>query len=147
MKKLGIIFVLLFALCSCLSAKNLLNASYPELGITLGTPSGLNLAGGGWNGRFGVRATGMFYGPSFYGFQTTLGFKLLDDPKTLHSVGLAFGTFRWEFDDWTSVGAVYNTNFRGFFLETGLEVGRGDFSSPQFVLQIGYMRRFLPGPR
>jgi len=161
MKKLGIIFVLFLIFCSCPSAKNLLNTSYSELGITLGTPCGLNLAAGNWHGRFGIKATGMFYAPGVYGLQTTLGFKLSDSHKIRHGVGLAFGSMQLEYTDWMSAGIVYNMNVKGFFFEAGLAVGRfteesfyihGDYfyscssssTSPHLLLQIGYIHRLLP---
>jgi len=36
----------------------------------------------------------------------------------------------------------YNLNWDGFFLEIGISLGKGDFTSPQPHWQIGYVHRF-----
>lgn len=134
-----------------INLKSIKEVSYFESGINLGTPSGINGAFGYWNGPIGYRITGMYYGSDLNGIQLNIGFKLSDNTKQMHNLALIAGTLQFKDENgntegimyWKYIGLVYNLNFQGFFLETGLTIGNGSFSSPQLVFQIGYMHRFL----
>ena len=133
---------------------NLRDSSYLELGINLGTPAGVNLAAGFWFGSVGFRVSGMQLS-KMSGIQLNFSYKISDSPNFLHSIGFAGGTSEietGEYDDydeydnleikkWQYIGLVYNLNWGGFFLEGGLSIGEGDFTSPQAIFQIGYMYR------
>ncbi|MFZ1729990.1 MAG: hypothetical protein WBQ23_02215 [Bacteroidota bacterium] len=134
-------------------APDLKDASYYELGVNIGTPAGINLAMGKWFGIVGARLSGMYFGDQLAGLQGNIGFKLSDNRKRSHVLAAIFGASHLEENyrtsqqrslEWTFVGAVYELNLRGFFVQGGLTVGSGDFSSPQAFFQIGYMYRFLP---
>ncbi|MCB2205246.1 hypothetical protein KQI65_10895 [bacterium] len=140
---------------------DIMDMPYSELGINIGTPGGLNLAYGHWFGGIGLRLSGMIYGPSLSGLQLNLGFKLSDTYRMSHVLALVGGVSHFELEeetyyssyslithrtrvyDWTYLGGIWEMNWWGFFLQTGLAVGSGDFSNPQLMLQIGYMYRFL----
>jgi hypothetical protein len=133
--------------------RDLMDTPYTELGASFGTPGGLNLMVGHWFGIVGTRLSGMYLGSTLAGIQGNIGFKLSDNSNRSHALAAVFGTSRLVEDEgtfferertWTYIGAAYNLNLGGFHLEAGLTVGDGDFSSPQIVLQLGYMYRFLP---
>jgi hypothetical protein len=131
--------------------RDLRDVSYGELGINAGTPAGLNLAIGYWFSSLGIRASGMIFGSRMGGGQLNLGLKLSDNTNRSHVLALVAGTSYSEREEiwfrrkvtWTYVGAAYELNLGGFFLQGGLTVGEGDFSNPQIIIQIGYMYRFL----
>ncbi len=133
--------------------RDLMDAPYFELGVNFGTPGGLNLAFGRWFGIAGARLSGMYLGDALAGVQGNIGFKLSDNSNRSHVLAAIFGTSQlkensgtyWQRSrSWTYIGAAYELNLHGFFLQAGLSVGSGDFSSPQLMLQLGYMYRFLP---
>ena len=117
--------------------------SYQEIGINIGTPAALNAAFGYWFNSVGLRVSGMYYGQETNGVQLNLGLRLSDNFKRRHALFIIRGASKIDNDEWTFLGLVYNLNFKGFFLETGLTFGEGDYSKPQIALQIGYMRRIL----
>ncbi|PLX33274.1 MAG: hypothetical protein C0600_00735 [Ignavibacteria bacterium] len=138
---------------------DLMHAAYTELGLNFGTPAGLNIAVGRWFGPLGARLSGMVYGSLLSGAQLNLGVKLSDNHNRSHVLAATVGALSLEEEDaywspyygfssrtrsWTYIGAVYELNLHGFFLQAGLSVGDGDFSNPQILLQLGYMYRFLP---
>ncbi|MBE0643932.1 MAG: hypothetical protein IH600_07610 [Bacteroidetes bacterium] len=125
---------------------------YTELGVSVGTPAGLNFMVGHWFGIVGTRLSGMYLGSTISGIQANIGFKLSDNSNRSHVLAAVFGTSHLVEDEgsfferernWTYIGAAYNLNLSGFHLEAGLTVGDGNFSSPQIILQLGYMYRFL----
>ncbi len=125
--------------------------SYPELGVNFGTPAGINFAMGYQFGLVGLRLSGMIWGRPISGLQMNVGFRLSDNADRSHVVAAILGSMEVEEDlgfssrmrEWNYVGAVYELNLSGFFLQAGATVGSGDFSSPQLVFQIGYMHRFF----
>ncbi|MCZ7558083.1 MAG: hypothetical protein M5R41_16905 [Bacteroidia bacterium] len=130
---------------------DLREAAYYELGANFGTPAGFNIAFGRWFGTLGLRLSGALYGDALAGAQLNIGFKLSDNSNRSHVLALIAGSSRLEKDDgwftrnkyWTYLGAVYELNLGGFFLQAGASVGEGDYSNPQLMFQIGYMHRFL----
>jgi hypothetical protein len=130
---------------------DLRHTPYSELGVNVGTPAGLNAAFGRWFGLFGLRLSGMVYGSALAGMQLNFGYKLSDNSNRSHVLALIAGSSHledsrgWYIRDksWTYLGAVYELNLGGFFLQAGASVGEGDYSNPQLMFQIGYMYRFL----
>lgn len=123
--------------------------SYPVIGVTLGTPAGLNCMTGYFFERIGLTVSGMFFGPSvLYGVQGSVLFMFKHSARTIHGISASGG--------YSYIGAIENDpeakwaygclsyvfNYRGFHLEAGLAAGKGDFSNPQFYGQIGYLHRF-----
>jgi hypothetical protein len=128
--------------------------SYPVLGATLGTPSGVNLlAGYSFNG-WGARLSGFFLGYALFGAQLDLLKNIGTWRNFSHDIYVAAGfsqseiytsTFAGGFYDvtyWDYLGVGYSLNWSGFFLSAGLSVGDGTYSSPQVMGQIGYVYDF-----
>lgn len=125
---------------------------YWAVGATFGTPGGLNLNLWYMWSSFGFQLSGGYIG-TVYGTQANLAWKIGDYQKFLHTLFVGAGhssvttkennleiTKRWTY------GIVgYNLNWYGFFLELGITLGSGDFKSPQFAGQIGYVHRFNSG--
>lgn len=136
---------------------DLWNEFYPELGITLGPPSLLNLNLGYWFGPVGVSLSGMawFQEP---GIQANIGLKLYDTKTIRHSISVLFGHFRMKeragSGFWSlpleaygdCFGFSYQLYASGFFLEVGnIRFNNGRLQGERSVtVQIGYLLRFLP---
>jgi hypothetical protein len=123
--------------------RNLRDMSYAEFGLTLGTPAGINFALGSWFGPIGFRVSGMQLGKRTAGIQVNVGYKLSDNATRSHVLAVVAGSLVAGFQSWGYAGVVYNLNLSGFFVEAGLTAGSGSFTSPQAILQIGYVHRFL----
>jgi hypothetical protein len=117
--------------------------TYSELGITVGTPSGVNLAVARWFGQYGVRVCGMAF-DSLRGIQAAVAYKISDNSDRSHSVAVVFGGSKITGKVWNYTGVAYNLNYGNFFLEAGVSAGSGSFTTPQLLLQLGYSYRFLP---
>lgn len=94
----------------------------------LGLP--LQLSGGYW----GDKVSGIEAGYSFY----------QNKDSFLNSVQVITGyseTEQTKFDkhSWTYVGVSTTLKKGGFFIEPGLTIGSGEYSNPQFMLQIGWL--------
>ena len=124
--------------------EDLRDVSYYELGLNFGTPAGFNGVFGYWFSPVGLRLSGMYYGKVMQGIQFNIGYRIADNTKRYHSIAAVVGSSKVKKKEWEYLGLVYNLYFRGFFLETGLSIGKGSYSSPQLVLQIGYLYRVFP---
>jgi len=120
--------------------------SYLELGVNIGIPSAFNVSLGNWFGPFGLRLSGMSFEKA-KGFQVNIEYKLSDNIDRRHGLAAVLGSSKIISDglakEWNYFGITYELNWSGFFFETGMSAGKGSFSSPQLLLQIGYMYRFL----
>ncbi len=130
-----------------------------ELGVTLGTPAVLNLVLGKHFDNLMVKASGFYLGSDAKGIQFEIGYKLAEFARTYHAINIAGGfsemrTTSSTLNDtdnelcpsklykWNYIGIVYNLNTNGFYLQSGLSIGEGDYISPQFMFQIGYVYQF-----
>lgn len=147
MNKSNIVFLYLLF---CVFLSNFVFAQTPtsktktryEVGLTVGTPAriqpslGVNLTK-----KFGLRVSGMAI-PSANGIQFNVFYHLKDN----WSIGSAFGYS--SIDDsspnqkWTYAGLFSSLNLHGFYVESGLSWGKGDYTSPQMLIQVGYVYRF-----
>ena len=128
--------------------KDLIHESYTDAGINLGTPAGLNIAAARWFGVAGFGISGMYFRPTLNGIQADLGFRLSDNTDSRHVVALIGGTSTAGTSAsgakiWNYAGVAYQWVTGGFLLEVGISGGSGSFSSPQLLLQLGYVYRFL----
>lgn len=125
-----------------------------ELGVVVGTPSGVNLTSAIHANDFIFRLTGMYL-PTIYGLQADFGYKFSESDETYHAITLAGGVSRFEtsndydyyyhyqlYDYWDYVGLNYMLNTRGFLFAIGLSAGSGTFPSPQLLIQVGYSYQF-----
>ncbi len=147
--------------------KTIYYKDYSEFGVSFGTPAGLNLNFVHWFSPYGLGFSGMYFG-SMYGFQGNFKYKLSDNKDRSHSLSLIAGNWyisykksdpfmEYEEDnlsDWKYIGASYNLNYEGFWLEVGLTISNIriepkdedlnlDGTLPQLVFQIGYVYRFI----
>ena len=141
--------------------KQLLDSSYAEIGITYGLPGIVNFNFGQWFGRTGIRLSGMFYNENFAGMELHVGYKLVDNNRQRHSIGLSYGRSGSLVDDGGIgyAGIVYNytgpplsirKKHHGWFAAigygryfgTGGEASANDGSFGP-ILQLGYMHRFI----
>ncbi len=116
-----------------------------EVGVTIGMPGLIQPVISGYSrSRFGWRISGMVT-PNVKGFQGNLLFRLVDRKGVSWNAGVAAGHSKISYDSrqtWSYGGLTTSLNLYGFFVETGLTWGRGDFSNPQLIGQIGYVYRF-----
>ena len=130
--------------------KNLKKDSYFEVGIFLGSPAFFNAGFGYWFGPVGLRLSGTYLSKDTNGIQFNLEYKLSDNAKIRHNLGIAVGRAQDPGCDYSYFGPVYDFTYKSFFLEIGagkvFNVRRGDFSDLPYwiILQIGYVHRFFP---
>lgn len=127
-----------------------------EFGIVLGVPSAINLVFAKHIGDFLFKLSGGFLGSGTYGAQFEVGYKFYEEKETYQAIGLGVGHsvittnktrqfYAYESyaysnrDTWDYIALNYMLNTKGFYLNAGLSHGSGTFTSPQIVLQIGYV--------
>ncbi len=133
---------------------NELKEVFSFLGASLIMPGGLNIVVGHEHGRFGGRLSVGYIG-SMGGIQGNFLVNLSRRKSFNHHLSIGFGSTYIDTKEyvqywgeittsktWTYVGGFYDLNYGGFFLETGLSIGSGDFSNPQLMLQLGYVYEF-----
>ncbi len=118
------------------------------IGITFGTPAGLNLVGTyyGLSG-YGARIAGGYFpgdkGQYVGGVQVSFLRKLYEVRDGVVDASLIAGysesDVEGEFDKWSYLGVAWDFSWRRFFAETQLTVGTGTFESPQFGFQLGLL--------
>lgn len=108
--------------------KSTTNNYFKEVGMTVGTPGGLNVNVGIW-GPMVLRASGMYLGTKMTGGEVQMGWALRREGHFKHYVGVqaltsAFdgGNYRWE---WTGLGPVYGMHWRGLTASLGASIGSG----------------------
>lgn len=129
-------------------------SSYWAVGGTLVTPAGLNLVVAHYSRSLGVRLAAGYWG-SIGGAQIDLAYEMGRRRNFSHHLYLGVGASSVEVEEmvsagryynvatstktWQYVGLGYDVNWNGFFVSSGLNIGSGDFSSPQLMAQIGYV--------
>ncbi|TAL68860.1 MAG: hypothetical protein EPN82_09340 [Bacteroidetes bacterium] len=133
---------------------------YPMLGIAVLTPGGINLILGYHFTSVGLRFQAGYLPLPFgkmWGLQGNLLYNFQKSESFENNISISFGQLNipiekgysvwegtvWENADWTYGAICYDLNTSGFFLEVGLSVGEGYFTNPQFLLQLGYVYRFI----
>ncbi len=134
----------------------LLEPTYKEfsaLGLTILQPGIVNLVGAYESGKLGGRLAIGYVGSS-YGFQGNFLYNLSRTKSFNHHISFGAGYSHYSVPEntiygtmnvireWQYVGGFYDLNYGGFFVETGLTVGSGDFSNPQLALQLGFVYEF-----
>jgi len=125
-----------------------------EVGVVLVTPTYANALISLHHNDIFFKVTGAYLSQS-YGIQFDLGLKAFVEDETYHAVSLAGGQVSNLSDEvtigyrtyqeellWTYMSVNYILNTKGFYLSVGTGYGRGDYSSPQLMLQIGYAYQF-----
>lgn len=126
-----------------------------ELGVTFGTPSLGNIVAGYHLNNLMFKASGLYLGDR-RGIQLEFGYKFSEYARTYHAFSIVGGLQSFEFfencmplterkyveKNWKYVGIVYNMNSNGFYIQPGICIGEGDFSNPNYLIQIGYVYQF-----
>lgn len=124
-----------------------------NVGLTVGSPASISLVGSFSYKDFAVRISGFKWSNDWYGFQGDLSYTISRDRDLLQSISLVAGNFCFkvsELDDSQQnyvqniykqnyIGMTYDINYSGFFVQTGLGFGKGDFLKPTFLFQAGYL--------
>lgn len=133
------------------------DANRTEIGLSLGTPAVLNFV---LKKRFSglpLHVSGFYFG-EFYGVEAGYSF-YRNENRQVRSIQLVAGASTIKEDehryytssgnlyyeeyeekkDWNYIGVSATFQFGGFFIEPGLSVGSGDYSSPQVLLQLGWL--------
>ena len=127
--------------------------SYFELAALEGTPTLINLSGAYWFKPVGLRLSGGYFDYNVNGMQFNLNYKLTDNLKTRHTIGMAIGKSQDQGCEYFYFGPVYDYTYKHLFVEVGVSkvfnVIRGDFSDLPYwvIIQVGYVHRFLPNTK
>ena len=133
-----------------INTNKLQRKSYFELGLLGGMPAYINLTTGYYYKHIGFRISGGYINENSNGFQCNLNYKISDNYKIRHNIGVAIGNSQDTGCNYCYVGPVYDLTYKKIFIELGIskvfDVRSGDFSElPYWVLfQMGYVHRFLP---
>lgn len=118
------------------------------LGAIIGTPSGVSFMGGYYSKIFALRLSGGSWGREWNGFQGDVSYNLTRSSSFSTNVSLIGGQYRNTLKDVSAGesvkrqrywGLAYDVYLSGFFLQTGVGFGSGDYPSPQFLFQCGYL--------
>ncbi len=133
-----------------LAANSSVSGSF-VLGATMGAPSGVSVPGGLYFSDLGVRISGGSWGKNWNGVQGDLSFNFLRRPSFVMSISVIGGQFQNKSTDSQQggqyvqqkyYGLAYDMDLAGFFLQTGLATGPGEYSNPQITFQFGYLWEF-----
>lgn len=136
---------------SMLSSQNSSTSGSFVLGATLGAPSGISVLGGFYFTDFGMRISGGSWGKNWNGVQGDLSINFLRRSSFVMSISVLAGQFQNKPTDTQQggqyvqqkyYGLAYDMYLAGFFLQTGLATGPGEYSNPEFTFQFGYLWEF-----
>lgn len=128
-----------------------------QIGFSVGTPAGLNFVLKKNVAGLPLQVSGFYFG-KIYGVEAGYSFYRNEDSH-VRSIQLVAGTSTIEEDEhryytlsgnlyyeeyedkkeWNYIGVSTSFHFGGFFIEPGLNVGSGEYSSPQLSLQLGWL--------
>ena len=114
-----------------------------SLGLSLGSPAGMNFVIKSDELGVPLQISGGYWGDTISGIE--VGYSFYEQEKTFfRSVQLIAGYNDIEKNDnksdkWRYAGLSATFQKGGFFIEPGLTFGSGDYSSPQLTFQIGWL--------
>jgi hypothetical protein len=129
--------------------------SYGMLGLSFLSPGGVNCVLGFqyFNGTGFRIAAGTLLESSSWGAQGNLLYNLIKTRDLELNASLGFGSSHLAKHNelgnpdgelsWNYIGAFMDINYIGIFLEGGVTVGSGSYNQPKFLIQAGYVVRFL----
>ncbi len=123
-----------------------------EFGLVFGTPGTINLNYAKHFGGLLMKVSGMYLA-NFQGAQLDVGYKVYLEKRTYQAITIAGGMSRFPQETalfaiplptkkWDYVSINYLLNTQGFLFSLGLSAGEGDFTTPQFMFQIGFSSQF-----
>ncbi len=161
MKKIIIVVMLFVLIClSSLTAQSSerISYSYPEIGVTVLSPGGINLMAGYTTEWLNARIAGMYLGKTF-GFQSELNFNVKNNENSRSGPGIVIGyvdasepsaNFEYTTNDegvrGLLLGAQYSWNYHLFYISVGGAATLINANTdPPFALlfNLGINKRFL----
>lgn len=140
--KVASIIILIFLQSTISNAAELTNTNKSYVGVSLLTPGVMNVVVGKAFDTTTIKLTYGRVSADTHGIE--VGATILRQPtKELRSVQIIAGTssinsvLTNSIVKWSYVGVSTTIQNGSFFVEPGLTVGSGDYSSPQFSLQVG----------
>jgi hypothetical protein len=116
-----------------------------QFGLSIGSPAVVNFVYKGEVADIPIQVAGSYWGDSYSGIE--VGYRFVEREGAFSSAQILAGYSRLEdsndfVDEWTYVGASATFSWGGFYIEPGISVGSGDYSSPQLLFQAGYLWKF-----
>jgi hypothetical protein len=141
-KYIKITFVSLLTLSS-LSSLSTFSQESTSIGLSIGTPAGVNFVIKSDALGVPLQISGAYLGDKVSGIEVGYSFYEHND-SFFYSAQLIAGyshieTNQFESDTWRYAGASATFKKGGFFMEPGLTFGSGDYSNPQLTFQIGWL--------
>ncbi|MBA6288837.1 hypothetical protein [Colwellia sp. MB3u-4] len=126
-----------------LSSFSALAEDSTSLGLSLGSPAGANFVIKSDELDVPLQISGGYWGDKISGIEVGYNFYQNND-SFFHSAQIISGYSdieknKFKSDKWKYVGFSATLKKGGFFMEPGLTFGSGDYSSPQFTFQIGWL--------
>lgn len=126
--------------------------SFTVTGAVLGAPTGMNILIGHHFNPFACRLSGGYWRKNWYGAQADLSCDFIHQSSLAVGVSLVAGVTAADpilpNDKQESVvqvekqrylGLALDFFYGGFFLQTGMAAGAGDYPNPFFTFQCGYL--------
>jgi hypothetical protein len=124
------------------------------IGAAVGSPAGLSVTGAFLTEPVSFRISGGAWGKNWYGVQAAASWTFFRGEQFSHGLSLLVGRFGtqtyidaekgYDVRSESYVGAAYDMNLGGFYLEAGLGLGPGaapGFPNPVALFQAGYLVR------
>ncbi len=121
-------------------------ASRLRLGLSFGSPAGVNVEVLEGIGTRALCLSGGYWGSTIYGVQGGVLLEGYGSARAGVSLGFVVGHFRFReedsstFDRWTYAGLEAYLRFHDFFLAPALTEGEGSFSGPVLMARLGLTR-------
>jgi hypothetical protein len=121
------------------------------LGLGIGSPNGAALVAGYDFGPVAIRLSGGGWTRGWYGAEGDLAIRFNRGSSFAHGMSIIGGRFGTNpvnelgvknLKTQSFLGVTYDVYLSGFFLQAGLDFGRGDYPSPDAVYQFGYLFEF-----
>jgi hypothetical protein len=123
------------------------------LGASIGSPASASLVGGIYYNDFSLKLSGMAWSSSWYGIEGSISFAITRNENLIQSISFVGGRYsakikkvnmetNSEYDEIRKekyFGLAYDINYDGFYLQTGLGIGSGDYGNPILLFQTGYL--------
>ena len=118
-----------------------------EFGILFGTPAGFNLEAGYWpHPKWGLRASGLYWGAGLAGFQGNLCYTIGRRARRREALALVAGSLASNGETWSYGGVAFDWNVAPLYLEAGIVLGSGklkvfanDGPNAALIVQLGLM--------
>lgn len=118
----------------CSISTSTVSAQDTEFGVAVLTPGGVNFVVKGGS----LQASVGYLGSDTYGAEVGYNF-IKNKDGFFRTAQIIAGSSSLDGKDWNYGGVSATFRAGGFFIEPGVTAGSGDYSSPQFSLQVGWL--------